>query len=112
MEGTMQFLQDLLGLTVGFRPNFGFPGCRLYNADAPIVHLVASRDAPVGRDVGTIDHVGFRLEGYGSFRRKLEDTDIVYSTMDLPELGERRLFVCTPGGILLELVLRDDVQTN
>ncbi|MBB3441546.1 hypothetical protein FHT93_001371 [Rhizobium sp. BK379] len=27
--------------------------------------------------------------------------------MDLVELGERRLFVRTPGGILLELVFRE-----
>jgi hypothetical protein len=27
--------------------------------------------------------------------------------MELPELGERRLFIRTPTGILLELVVRD-----
>ena len=59
-----------------------------------------------------IDHVGFRLEGYGAFRRRLDETGIRYSTMDLPELGEQRLFVRTPGDILLELVFRDDVKTN
>jgi hypothetical protein len=32
--------------------------------------------------------------------------------MDLPELGERRLFVRTPGGILLELVFREDAKIN
>jgi hypothetical protein len=53
----------------------------------------------------TIDHAGFRLEGYSKYREKLDALDIHYSTMDLPELNERRLFVRTPAGILLELVL-------
>jgi hypothetical protein len=54
-----------------------------------------------------IDHIGFRLEGYDAFRARLDGDGIVYSTMDLVELGERRLFVRTPGGILLELVFRE-----
>ncbi|RAX41087.1 VOC family protein [Rhizobium tropici] len=112
LDGTRQFLEDLLGLTVGFRPNFSFPGYWLYRDGEPIVHLIPSGGAPVGRDAETIDHVGFRLEGYGAFRGRLDATGILYSTMDLPELGERRLFVHTPGGILLELVFRDDVETN
>ncbi|GES45986.1 glyoxalase [Rhizobium dioscoreae] len=112
LEGTRQFLQDLLGLTVGFRPNFSFPGYWLYRGDEPLVHLIPGSGVTVSRDAETIDHVGFRLKGYGAFRRKLNITGIAYSTMDLPELGERRLFVRTPGGILLELVFRDDVETN
>ncbi|MDK4724184.1 glyoxalase [Rhizobium sp. CNPSo 3968] len=112
LEGTRQFLQDLLGLTVGFRPNFSFPGYWLYLGDEPIVHLIPGSGAPVARDAETIDHVGFRLEGYSAFRGRLDATGILYSTMDLPELGERRLFVRTPGGILLELVFRDDLETN
>lgn len=112
LEGTRQFLQNLLDLTVGFRPNFSFPGYWLYRGDESIVHLIPGGGAPVGRHAETIDHVGFRLEGYGAFRGRLDATGVPYSTMDLPELGEQRLFVRTPGGILLELVFRDHVKTN
>ncbi|CUW96673.1 MULTISPECIES: VOC family protein [Rhizobium/Agrobacterium group] len=112
LEETRHFLQDLLGLTVGFRPDFSFPGYWLYRGDEPIVHLIPGGGAAVSRDAEVIDHVGFRLEGYGAFRRRLDETGIRYSTMDLPELGEQRLFVRTPGDILLELVFRDDVKTN
>ena len=42
------------------------------------------------------------------YREKLDALDIHYSTMDLPELNERRLFVRTPTGILLELVFREN----
>jgi len=87
LEGTRQFLQDLLGLTVGFRPNFSFPGYWLYRGDEPIVHLIPGGAAPVGRDAETIDHVGFRLEGYDPFRQRLDETGIRYSTTDFPSSG-------------------------
>lgn len=72
-----------------------------------MIHLIPGGGAAVGRDAEVIDHVGFRLQGYDSVRLKLDEAETPYSTMDLPELGERRLFVRTPGGILLELVFRD-----
>jgi catechol 2,3-dioxygenase-like lactoylglutathione lyase family enzyme len=112
LEGTKVFLEDLLGLTVGARPDFGFPGYWLYDEGEPVVHLIPGAGATVGRDAETIDHVGFRLQGYQAFRKKLDDAATAYSTMDLPELGERRLFVRTPGGILLELVFREDAKIN
>ncbi len=37
--------------------------------------------------------------------------NVPYSRMELPELGERRLFVHVPGGILLELVFRETRRT-
>ncbi len=112
LEGTKVFLEDLLGLTVGARPDFGFPGYWLYDEGEPVVHLIPGAGATVGRDAEAIDHVGFRLQGYQAFRKKLDDAATAYSTMDLPELGERRLFVRTPGGILLELVFREDAKIN
>ena len=51
--------------------------------------------------------MGFRLSGYEEHRRKLDALDIAYSAMALPELGERRLFIKTPTGILVELVFRE-----
>lgn len=107
LEGTRQFLQDLLGLTVGYRPAFGFPGYWLYEGDQPIVHLIPGGGAPVGRNAEIIDHIGFQLDGYDEFRAGLDKRQTPYSTMDLPDLGERRLFVRTPGQILIELVFRE-----
>ncbi len=107
LEGTRQFLQDLLGLTVGYRPAFGFPGYWLYEREQPIVHLIPGGGAPVGRSAEVIDHIGFCLDGYDEFRAGLDMKSVAYSTMDLSDLGERRLFVRTPGQILIELVFRE-----
>jgi catechol 2,3-dioxygenase-like lactoylglutathione lyase family enzyme len=107
LEGTRAFLEATLDLKVGYRPAFSFPGYWLYAGDEPIVHLLPGRAGPVDRHGETIDHVGFRLDDYDGKRRKLDELGIDYSTMELAELGERRLFIKTPNGILLELVFRE-----
>jgi len=107
LEGTREIIEGLLGLKAGYRPSFGFPGCWLYQGDQPIVHLIPGDGTPVARNAEGIDHVAFRLHGYDEFKGKLDIEGIHYSTMGLPELGERRLFVRTPCGILFELVFRE-----
>jgi catechol 2,3-dioxygenase-like lactoylglutathione lyase family enzyme len=107
IEGTREFFEKVLDLKPGFRPDFPFPGYWLYAEDESVVHLIPGGGGPVDRRGETIDHVGFRLTGYDSHRRRLDALGVAYSTMDLPELGERRLFVQTPRGILLELVFRE-----
>lgn len=109
LEATRGFLEKLLDLKPGFRPPFPFPRYWLYATEEPLVHLIPAQDGPAVRGGGdAIDHVGFRLTDHGAYVRKLDDMGVEYSRMELPELGERRLFVSTPGGILLELVFRDD----
>jgi len=107
LDGTRAFLEALLVLKPLYRPDFPFPGAWLYADGEPVVHLIPGSRGPVDRRGETIDHVGFRLEGYDGYRRKLDALGIPYSTMELSELGERRLFAHTPTGILLELVFRE-----
>lgn len=107
LEATRVFFETVLDLQPGDRPDFPFPGYWLYAGGAPIVHLIPGEGGAVDRRGEAIDHVAFRLSGYEAMRRRLETLGIDYSTMDLPALGERRLFVRTPTGILLELVFRE-----
>jgi len=107
LEGTRAFLEAVLDLKPGYRPAFAFPGYWLYAHGEPIVHLIPGHGGPVDRTGETIDHIAFRLADYDGLRRRLDGLAIPYSRMALPELGERRLFVRTPTGILLELVFRE-----
>jgi catechol 2,3-dioxygenase-like lactoylglutathione lyase family enzyme len=112
LEGTRAFLEILLDLTPGYRPDFPFPGYWLYAGDEPVVHLVPGRGGPVDRSGETIDHIGFRLTDYDGILRKVGNLAIPHSLMNLPEIGERRIFVETPTGILLELVFRNADATK
>lgn len=107
LEGTRVFLETLLGVTPGYRPDFSFPGYWLYEDGQPLIHLIPGTGGPVDRRGETIDHVGFLLRDHDRYLGKLDEMGIPYSRMELPELGERRLFVRTPAGTLLELVFRD-----
>lgn len=107
LEATRAFFETVLDLRAGYRPPFPFPGYWLYDGSEPVVHLIPGAGGPVDRRGEAIDHVGFRLAGFDGYRRKLDALGVAYSTMELPELRERRLFLYTPTGILIELVFRE-----
>jgi glyoxylase I family protein len=111
---TRDFFVDLFDLKEGTRPQAirRIPGHWLYANDKPIVHIIGSHGGTGEPQAEAIDHVGLRLEGYDGFRKKLVDRDIAYSTMDIPELSERRLFFYAPGGVLLEAVFSEPVSTH
>ncbi|WP_428544133.1 glyoxalase [Profundibacter sp.] len=106
---TRDFFLDLFELEEHERPEAirRIPGHWLYSGGKPIVHLIASHGRGLDGAAEAYDHVGFRLEGYGAFRARLERLGIRYSPMDLPELNERRLFFRTPCGPLLEAVFTE-----
>lgn len=106
LEGTRAFLEQLFEVEAGYRPAFSFPGYWLYAEGEPVIHLIPGEGGAVDRRGEIIDHVAFRLDGYDAYRDRLDQMGGPYSTMELPEIGERRLFVRTPAGILLELVFR------
>ena len=46
LETTEAFYNTILGLAVGTRPNFNFPGLWLYSGDAAILHVVKKDELP------------------------------------------------------------------
>jgi catechol 2,3-dioxygenase-like lactoylglutathione lyase family enzyme len=112
LDGTRAFFEDVLGLTPGYRPPFSFPGYWLHAGIDPVVHLSPGGGGHVDRDGETIDHIGFRLSGYDVYRARLDELKLKYSLMELAELKERRIFVRTSTGILLELVFRGEPSST
>jgi glyoxylase I family protein len=114
IAGTRDFFRSVLALEDRGRPQAirHIPGCWLYAGDRPLVHIIGAGAGGFDRAGEAIDHVGFRLEGYLSFRDKLDRLGIRYSTMDLADLQERRLFFRAPGGPLLEAVFSEPVPVE
>jgi glyoxylase I family protein len=114
LPAARSFFLTVFGLEEGERPLAirRIPGHWLYSEGRPLIHLIGSRGYGVDRSAEAIDHVGMRLEGYASFRQKLDELGIRYSTMDLADLQERRLFFHAPGGPLLEAVFSGTVAKN
>jgi glyoxylase I family protein len=114
LQATRSFLLSVFDLKEGERPLAvqRIPGHWLYSEGHPLVHIIGAQGYGIDRAAEAIDHVGLRMEGYAEFRKKLEQLGIRYSTMDLADIQERRLFFHTPGGPLLEAVFSEPVLQN
>lgn len=111
IAATRDFFRDVFELEEGARPQSisRIPGTWLYSEGHPLVHIIGSQGNGLDHAAEAIDHVGLRLEHYGEFRAKLDRLGIRYSTMDMAEIQERRLFLRAPGGPLLEAVFSEPV---
>ena len=111
IAGTRDFFREVFDLEDGERPQAirRIPGAWLYSEGQPVVHIIGSHGVGIDRAAEAIDHVGLRLDGYSAFRARLERLGIRYSTMDLTDIQERRLFFRAPGGPLLEAVFSEPV---
>ena len=115
LPATRDFFLKVFDLTEGERPlaiQRRIPGHWLYSEGHPLVHIIGSQGQGIDRAAEAIDHVGFRMQGYAELRNKLDRLGIRYSTMDLADLEERRLFFRAPGGPLLEAVFSEPVPQN
>lgn len=112
VEATKEFYVDIVGLVVGKRPDFSFPGYWLYLGDTPCVHL-ASRER-AGRRVGgrrtedeggtgAIDHVAFNATGIGAARDRFDAAGVDYEHRLVPGAPLQQLFLTDPNGVKIEI---------
>ena len=119
MEATKDFYCDVLGMRVGERPPFEFPGYWIYLGEIAVVHLQAAdsneaMEAFIGakegnlEGSGAIDHVAFSGSDVRAFvaRAKAHDTEMVHRKV--PEFGIHQVFIKDPDGITIELNFRGE----
>lgn len=116
------FYAGLLGLQVGPRPPFDFPGLWLYAGDTSnyanaVVHILGvDRDDPEGlkrylgdRDeaslqgTGVVDHVAFFATGLAATMARLQAAGVECRERTVPLLGLHQVFVDDPNGVVVEL---------
>lgn len=117
-----RFYCDALGLVVGPRPPFDFPGLWLYAGDTgqwanAVVHIIGiDRNNPAGlqqylgeRDAaslqgsGAVDHVAFFTTGLAETLARLQRLGLPSRERTVPALGLHQVFVDDPNGIVVEL---------
>jgi catechol 2,3-dioxygenase-like lactoylglutathione lyase family enzyme len=114
LAGTEAFFRDLGNLTVGVRPPFPFPGSWLYADGQAVVHLAEARTSGAsnylrpadGASSTYIDHVAFTGGDHAAFLERLAKTGMEHFERQVPETGERQIFVTGPGGLKLEFIFR------
>lgn len=122
LDATRDFYQRVLGLSVGPRPAFPFPGAWMYRGDHgdyanAVVHLIGmDPDDPEGlkaylgdRDVGSlhgtgaVDHVAFFASGLSAMLAHLREQGVAVRERTVPNIGLHQLFLEDPNGVVVEL---------
>lgn len=122
LDGCERFYCGLLGLKVGPRPAFPFPGLWLYQGDTSVwanaaVHIIGNdendpaglqqylgeRDASTLQGTGVIDHIAFFATGLAEMLERLKQRGLAPRERTVPVLGLHQVFVDDPNGIVVEL---------
>jgi catechol 2,3-dioxygenase-like lactoylglutathione lyase family enzyme len=103
---TQAFFIDVLGLTVGWRPDFSFGGAWLYAGGKDVVHLVEVGQAGSASKGSSLDHFAFTIDDYDDARRRLDAAGVAYQAGEAPNGGIRQFFVTELNGVTFELNCR------
>lgn len=122
LAASRRFYEKVLGLQVGPRPDFPFPGLWLYVGDTTlpanaVVHIIGLNSGdtdglnqylgertPEGLyGGGALDHVAFFATGLADQLVRLHQWGITPRQRTVPSLGLHQLFLDDPDGIVVEL---------
>jgi catechol 2,3-dioxygenase-like lactoylglutathione lyase family enzyme len=103
---TRAFFTEVLGLTVGWRPDFPFGGAWLYAGEKDVVHLVEVSTAGAATRGSSLDHFAFAIDDFEDAQRRLDAAGLTYELSAAPNGGIRQLFVTELNGVTIELNCR------
>jgi catechol 2,3-dioxygenase-like lactoylglutathione lyase family enzyme len=115
LERTKKFYQDVLGLELAERPDFGFPGYWLKIGDDICVHL-ASQEPNKIRDQfllkkhpagttgsGSVDHIAFLARNPHETRERIQKHKVQMHFRSFPEAKLFQIFLKDPDDVTIEL---------
>jgi catechol 2,3-dioxygenase-like lactoylglutathione lyase family enzyme len=97
LEDMITWYQGVLGMTLGKRPPFRFPGAWLYAGERAAVHLIGV-DKPASGEDPKLEHFAFSATGLTSFVQVLEDKGVGYRLDRVPEFGVLQVNIFDPDG--------------
>ena len=115
LERSKKFYQDVLGLDLAERPDFGFPGYWLKTGDNICVHL-ASQDPNKIRDQfllkkhpkgtngsGSVDHIAFLAQNPEEVRNRIQKNKVEMHFRSFPDAKLFQIFLKDPDDVTIEL---------
>jgi catechol 2,3-dioxygenase-like lactoylglutathione lyase family enzyme len=103
LAGTKAFFTDVLGLSEGWRPDFGFPGAWLYAGEKDVVHLVEVAEPASASAGSSLDHFAFDISDYEEALRRVKQTGLSFREFAAPGTTVRQIFVDDRNGVRIEL---------
>jgi len=101
-EATVRFYEDVIGLRVGPRPDFGVDGYWLYAGDQAVLHLLTDEKRSAG-PTGRLDHVAFWATGLPEFIARLKRMGVTYMLRTVEVAGMHQVFVTDVDGVTVEV---------
>jgi len=115
LERSKKFYQQVLGLQLAERPDFGFPGYWLKTGDNICVHL-ASQDPNRIRDQyllkkhpkgtngsGSVDHIAFLAQDPEAVRDRIKKNKVDLHVRSFPDAKLFQIFLKDPDNVTIEL---------
>lgn len=115
LERSKSFYEQVLGLKVADRPDFGFPGYWLKTGEDICVHL-ASQEANEIRDQfllkkhpkgtsgsGSVDHIAFLAKNPDEVRERIQKNGVEMHFRSFPESKLFQIFLKDPDDVTIEL---------
>ena len=122
LDASRHFYADVLGLSIGPRPEFPFPGLWMYRGDHAdmanaVVHIIGiDRTDPQGlkqylgdraeaslTGSGAVDHIAFYADGLAAMLAHLRARGVPFRERSVPSVGLHQLFLDDPCGVMIEL---------
>jgi catechol 2,3-dioxygenase-like lactoylglutathione lyase family enzyme len=115
LERTRDFYQNVLGLELAERPDFGFPGYWLKTGEDICVHL-ASQEPNDTRDMfllkrhpkgtagsGSVDHIAFLAKDPREVRERIQQNKVEMHFRSFPDAKLFQIFLKDPDDVTIEL---------
>lgn len=115
LERTRNFYQQVLGLELADRPDFGFPGYWLKTGEDICVHL-ASQEPNETRDMyllkkhprgtagsGSVDHIAFLAKDPHEVRERIRSHNVEMHFRSFPDAKLFQIFLKDPDDVTIEL---------
>lgn len=122
LEASRKFYTEVMGFTVGPRPDFPFPGLWIYSGphdsySNAVVHIIGidladpeglkqylgDRDLDSLKGTGTVDHIAFFATGRAEMLARLKGQGVAFREREVPSLGLHQIFLEDPSQVTIEL---------
>ena len=109
LDAMIKWYDEILGLRLGPRPNFPFPGAWLYSGEDAVVHLVGVDDDPgAGAEQDLkLEHFALSASGRDSFEARLVAAGEKFETVDLKDVGITQYNIWDPDGNHIHIDFRE-----
>jgi catechol 2,3-dioxygenase-like lactoylglutathione lyase family enzyme len=116
LEATKKWYVDVLGLKIGYTPDFKFPVYWLYLGEQDVLHITQggkavseNRKTYLGQQSeatagsGVIDHVAFHATGLDAMIEHFTSKGVEFKERQVNSQGLYQLFLFDPNGVKVEL---------